>query len=125
MNSTRRNVALLAACQAMLFSSSSTLASINGLAGMSLATNPALGTLGGGYVMFRGPGSFTLNAQISKVFHVKQDSGVLIRLRADAVNLLNKPIWNAPNLNIDSVNFGLITSAGGTRNIQVGARVEF
>ena len=45
MNSTRRNVALLAACQAMLFSSSATLASINGLAGMSLADNPALGTL--------------------------------------------------------------------------------
>jgi MFS family permease len=45
MISTRRNVALLAACQAMLFSNSSTLASINGLAGMALATNPALGTL--------------------------------------------------------------------------------
>ncbi len=45
MNSTRRNVALLAGCQAMLFSNSSTLASINGLAGMSLATTPALGTL--------------------------------------------------------------------------------
>ena len=45
MISTRRNVALLAACQAMLFSSSSTLAAINGLAGMALATNPALGTL--------------------------------------------------------------------------------
>ncbi len=45
MDSTRRNVALLAACQAMLFSNSSTLASINGLAGMALATNPALGTL--------------------------------------------------------------------------------
>jgi len=45
MSSTRRNVALLAACQAMLFSNSSTLASINGLAGMALTTNPALGTL--------------------------------------------------------------------------------
>jgi len=45
MNSTRRNVALLAACQAMLFSNSSTLASINGLAGMALTTNPAFGTL--------------------------------------------------------------------------------
>ncbi len=45
MTSTRRNVGLLAACQAMLFSNSSTLASINGLAGMALATNPALGTL--------------------------------------------------------------------------------
>jgi MFS family permease len=45
MDSTRRNVTLLAACQAMLFSNSSTLASINGLAGMALAANPALGTL--------------------------------------------------------------------------------
>lgn len=45
MNSTRRNVALLAGCQAMLFSNSSTLASINGLAGMSLSATPALGTL--------------------------------------------------------------------------------
>src|SRR4051812_1888127 len=45
MDSTRRNVTLLAACQAMLFSNSSTLASINGLAGMALATNPAIGTL--------------------------------------------------------------------------------
>ena len=45
MTSTGRNVALLAACQAMLFSNSSTLASINGLAGMALTTNPALGTL--------------------------------------------------------------------------------
>ena len=45
MNSTRRNVALLAACQAMLFSNSSTLASINGLAGMALTSNPVLGTL--------------------------------------------------------------------------------
>ena len=32
---------------------------------------------------------------------------------------------NTPNLNIDSVNFGLITSATGNRNIQLGARVEF
>src|SRR4051812_34632469 len=45
MTSTRRNVALLAACQAMLFSNSSTLASINGLAGMALSSTPALGTL--------------------------------------------------------------------------------
>jgi len=76
-------------------------------------------------VMFRGPGTFTLNAQVSKAFHLKREGTMLIRLRADAVNLLNTPIWNAPNLNIDSVNFGLITSAGGTRNLQLGARIEF
>ena len=101
------------------------LSAIAGPDGKILLQNPEPGSLGGGYVMVRGPGSFTLNAQVSKVFHVKQDSGVLVRLRADAVNLLNKPIWNAPNLNIDSVNFGLIASAGGTRSIQLGARLEF
>ncbi len=45
MDSSRRNVALLAACQAMLFTNNSTLIAINGLAGLALAPVPALATL--------------------------------------------------------------------------------
>ena len=45
MDSIRRNVALLAACQAMLFTNNSTLIAINGLAGLALAPFPALATL--------------------------------------------------------------------------------
>ena len=45
MNSTRRNIGLLAACQAMLFTNNSTLIAINGLAGLALAPNTALATL--------------------------------------------------------------------------------
>ena len=45
MTSTRRNVGLLAACQAMLFTNNSTLIAINGLAGLSLAPYKALATL--------------------------------------------------------------------------------
>ena len=45
MNSTRRNVGLLAACQAMLFVNNSTLITINGLAGLALAPYAALATL--------------------------------------------------------------------------------
>lgn len=41
----RRNVALLAACQAMLFTNNSTLIAINGLAGLALAPFTALATL--------------------------------------------------------------------------------
>ena len=41
----RRNVALLAACQAMLFTNNTTLIAINGLAGLSLAPFAALATL--------------------------------------------------------------------------------
>src|SRR3954471_16161482 len=45
MNSNTRNVALLAACQAMLLASNSTLVAINGLAGFALAPYPGLATL--------------------------------------------------------------------------------
>jgi MFS family permease len=49
MNSTaseaRRNVGLLAACQAMLFTNNSTLIAINGLAGLALAPYAGLATL--------------------------------------------------------------------------------
>ena len=45
MNSTRRNVGLLAACQALLFTNNSTLIAINGLAGLALAPYVGLATL--------------------------------------------------------------------------------
>src|SRR3954469_2883788 len=41
----RRNVGLLAACQAMLFSNNSTLIAINGLVGLALAPYASLATL--------------------------------------------------------------------------------
>jgi len=64
--------------------------------------------------MFRGPGSFTLNAQVSKALTLStRSTNIQLRLRADASNLLNRPIWGAPNLNIDSVNFGLDHDCSG------------
>jgi len=45
MNSTRRNVGLLAACQALLMTNNATLIAINGLAGLALAPRAALATL--------------------------------------------------------------------------------
>jgi MFS family permease len=45
MHSSRRNVALLAACQGMLFTNNSTLIAINGLAGLALAPFKSLATL--------------------------------------------------------------------------------
>jgi MFS family permease len=45
MNSTKRNVSLLAACQALLFTNNSTLIAINGLAGLALSPYVALATL--------------------------------------------------------------------------------
>src|SRR5258708_21937958 len=45
MYSTGRNVGLLAACQAMLFTNNTTLVAINGLAGLALTPVKALATL--------------------------------------------------------------------------------
>jgi len=45
MNSTRRNVGLLAACQALLLTNNATLIAINGLAGLALAPVKILATL--------------------------------------------------------------------------------
>ena len=45
MTSTQRNVGLLAACQAMLFTNNATLIAINGLAGLALAPHAAIATL--------------------------------------------------------------------------------
>lgn len=45
MDAERKNVALLSACQALLFTSSVTLIAINGLAGFALATDKGLATL--------------------------------------------------------------------------------
>ena len=45
MDSTRRNVGLLAACQALLLTNGATLIAINGLAGLALAPTKALATL--------------------------------------------------------------------------------
>src|SRR5688500_4220941 len=44
-NSIGRNIGVLAACQALLFTNNSTLIAINGLAGLSLAPYAALATL--------------------------------------------------------------------------------
>src|SRR5512145_2389876 len=44
-DSTGRNIGLLAACQALLFTNNSTLIAINGLAGLSLAPYAGLATL--------------------------------------------------------------------------------
>src|SRR5919106_2418074 len=45
MNSTKRNIGLLVACQGLLFTNNSTLIAINGLAGLALAPVAALATL--------------------------------------------------------------------------------
>lgn len=104
----------------------STLYAIQGANGQTLLQNPVPGSLGPlSPTSYRGLGTFTLNLQLSKAVTLSQEHNITLRVRADALNLLNRPIWGTPNLNIDSTSFGQITSATGTRNVVLGARVEF
>jgi len=76
----------------------------------------------------RGPRSTTLDAGISKSFPLTE--GVVAKLRGDAFNAMNHPVFNNPSTNnIDitqsSAPFGVITGDGGARVLQVALRVEF
>jgi hypothetical protein len=106
--------------------SQSALYAIAGPNGNILVENPAPGTLGTeSPSAFRGLGSFTLNLTAQKPVVLNAERNIVMIFRADAINLLNKPIWGTPNLNIDSTSFGQITSASGNRSVNLTLRVTF
>jgi len=104
----------------------SSLYAIQNASGQIVLENPAPGNLGTlNPTNFRGLGSFTLNLEVSKPIVINRERGITAIFRADAINLLNKPIWGTPNLNIDSTSFGQITSASGSRSLNLTARITF
>lgn len=106
--------------------SQNALFSVQNASGQTILQNPALGTLGGlGPTAYRGLGTVTFNAQASKSIVLNVERNLTLKLRADAINLLNHPFFSTPSLNIDSTSFGLITSASGTRSVNLSVRVEF
>ena len=102
--------------------------------GQAVLTNPEPGTTGNlAYYVpgLRGPSLLGWHASASKAFHITE--GKSITIRADAINLLNKPQWGySPTsgtigitTNIESTSFGRITSAAGNRMITFYARFDF
>ncbi|HEY7334589.1 MAG TPA: carboxypeptidase regulatory-like domain-containing protein [Bryobacteraceae bacterium] len=71
----------------------------------------------------RGPGQLSLNGALAKVFTLRE--GLTLTFRGDVINLLNKPQWGNPTVNINSASFGRITTATGTRTVTFNARVDF
>jgi hypothetical protein len=79
------------------------------------------GNLGTGWL--KGPGRVGLDAAMSKSIQLRE--GTTFTIRMDAINILNKPLWGNPNLDILSNNFGRITSASGERRFTLNARIDF
>lgn len=104
----------------------STLLSLQNPSGQIAVQNPLVGTIGGtNQTMFHGLGSYTFNIQLSKSIVLSTEHNIRMTLRADALNVLNKPIWSNPSFSVNSTSFGLITGAGGNRNVVVGGRLDF
>jgi hypothetical protein len=72
----------------------------------------------------REPGSRSLNLSLFKVVPLR--NRVRLEIRADAINVTNTPNFGAPGTNMsNAATFGVITSAGGSRSMQIGTRLSF
>jgi hypothetical protein len=95
-------------------------------AGNTVFANPQPGTTGNTAVnlpFMKGPGLLGLNGALNKQFRIRESK--TFSVRADVINLLNKPQWGNPNTSINSTSFGRITTATGTRTITFNARFDF
>jgi Carboxypeptidase regulatory-like domain len=102
----------------------STLRAIADASGNLILINPPPGTLGTLAARYlQGPGSFRLDLNVVKRFRISESKN--FELRADFIDALNSPQWGSPNTDINSLNFGNITGAGGNRIIVIGVRLNF
>jgi hypothetical protein len=95
---------------------------------------PPTGSFGNcGVGTVRGPGFHSADLSVSKRFVFRESYN--LELRAEAINLTNTPILNAPNAtlpgavvstgNIGTGLFGQITTAQGARNVQFALKFHF
>ena len=71
----------------------------------------------------RGPSRFTLDLALHKMFNLRRKQTMTFRV--EAFNALNHPTFNLPDSRLSSPTFGLITSAGDGRNVQLALKYEF
>jgi hypothetical protein len=71
---------------------------------------------------FTGPGLQGVDASVSKSFQTTERQS--LQFRAEAINVLNHPILNAPNSFIGPT-FGLVNNSQGERNLQFALKYMF
>jgi hypothetical protein len=70
-----------------------------------------------------GPGTLSFNMAATKTVRISE--GKTFTLRADAVNVLNKPQWGNPSTSYSGTSFGRITTALGQRFVTLNGRIDF
>jgi hypothetical protein len=92
--------------------------------GNLLLVNPDAGQIGNmGLKWIEGPSRISLDMNLIKRVRIAETKE--FELRVDAVNVLNHPNFGSPTLNINSLNFGRITSATGNRRFTANLRFNF
>lgn len=83
---------------------------------------PEFGNLG--WNSFTGPGAWNLDASLFRSFNITER--FKFQLRGEGLSIVNTPRWGDPDRGIGSATFGQITgTAGGTRSVQLGAKLIF
>jgi hypothetical protein len=72
-----------------------------------------------------GPGLHTLDASLSKAFHMPYREGHQIVFRLEAFNVTNTPQWSKPGTTLGTSTFGIVTGAGSNRVVQVALKYSF
>jgi hypothetical protein len=92
--------------------------------GQLLLVNPAPGTLGSlGLKWIEGPPVLGLDVDLIKRVRIAETKE--LEFRVDAVNVLNHPNFDNPTVNINSLDFGRITTATGNRRFVMNLRLNF
>jgi hypothetical protein len=92
--------------------------------GQPVLVNPVAGQVGTlGRNVIEGPARFTLDANLIKRVRITERKEFEFRL--DSTNILNHPLFGAPNVNVNSTDFGRITSASDARRFTTSARLNF
>ena len=85
---------------------------------------PALGKLGtAGQAILLGLGAWTVDFGLSRTFTIRE--GQTMEIRMESSNVLNHTNLNDPDSNIESNQFGRITTAGDPRIVQFGLKYRF
>jgi hypothetical protein len=72
-----------------------------------------------------GPAGFSLDSIVQKNFNLPME-GHELQFRWEAYNLLNHPVWGGPSTNLNSPNYGRITSTDGDmRQMQFALKYVF
>jgi hypothetical protein len=92
--------------------------------------NPKPGTAGNLALSLSGlEGPPRLGFDMALQKRTRLTEGTTFTIRADAVNVLNRPVWDNPNTDINSATFGRITQhplgTTGARTITINARIDF